>query len=187
MSDTQALLAQLTDKERAFAIAYASCLNGAKAARAAHYSEASIYVIASENLRKPKIRTAIDALMAETAMPPNEILARLTDQARGSMEDFLTVRGRGVALDLKKAADRGVLHLVKKYSKTKQGVSVELYSAYDAQVKLGEHERLWVQRSEITGKDGEPIEGRSRLIALLEKHAAAANPEQDQGDSSGVG
>ena len=43
-SDSYAL-APLTDKERAFVLAYVECLNGAKAARAAHYSERTIYTI----------------------------------------------------------------------------------------------------------------------------------------------
>jgi phage terminase small subunit len=154
MDDIEALLAELTDKERAFAVAYAACLNGAKAARAAHYSEASIYAIASENLRKPKIRAVIDALLGESVMPASETLARLTDHARGSMEDFLTVRGRGVTLDLKKATERGVLHLVKRYSKTKQGVSIELHDPQAALQLLGRHHKLFVDRTELTGKDG---------------------------------
>lgn len=86
------------------------------------------------------------------------------------MADFLTVKGRGVTLDLKKAAQADRLHLVKKYTKTKQGVTIELYDAQAALVKLGEHHRLFVQRQEITGKDGGPIDivdAREQLAAAL--------------------
>lgn len=189
-TDIDALLAPLTDKERAFVLAYVECLNGAKAARAAHYSESSIYTIASENLRKPHIRTAIDALLAERAMPAGEILARLTDHARGSLEDFLSVRGRGIALDLKKATDRGVLHLVKRYSKTKQGVTIELHDPQAALQLLGRHYRLFIDRTELTGKDGEPIEvsdARTRLLSILARRAADANEGGPDDDRQGSG
>lgn len=160
----------LTDKQRLFVEHYVACLNGTEAARRAGYAESGIRVQAHRLLTNANVRAEIDARMAELAMPPNEILARLTDYARGSMADFLSIKGRGVTLDLKKAAAAGQLHLIKKYSKTKQGVSVELYSAYDAQVKLGEHYRLWVQRQEVSGPGGGPIElsdARSQLAAAL--------------------
>lgn len=188
--DIDALLAPLTDKERAFVLAYVECLSGAKAARAAHYSERTIYTIASENLRKPHIRAAIDALMAERAMPAGEILARLSDHARGSLEDFLSVRGRGITLDLKKAAERGVLHLVKRYTKTKQGVTIELHDPQNALQLLGRHHRLFIDRTELTGKDGEPIEvsdARTRLLGILARRAADADESGADSDRPGSG
>lgn len=190
MADIDALLAPLTDKERAFVCAYAECLNATKAARTARYSEISARQIGSENLSKPYIRAAIDALLAERAMPAGEILARLTDHARGSIEDFLSVRGRGIALDLKKASDRGVLHLVKRYSKTKQGVTIELHDPQAALQLLGRHRKLFVDRTELTGKDGNPIEvsdARTRLLGILTRRAADADESGDGGDPRGSG
>lgn len=172
------VMTELTDKQQAFVLHYLVCLNGAEAARRAGYPAASARQIASENLSKPDIRAAIDAALADAAMPANEVLARLTEIARGSMEDLLTVRGRGVQLDLKGAKERGVLHLVKKYTKTKRGEAIELYGADAALIKLGEYHRLWVQRQELSGPNGAPIEiadARSRLLDKLTRRTADAD------------
>lgn len=171
-------MGDLTDKQRLFVEHYVVCLNGAEAARRAGYAAGSARQIASENLSKPDIRAAIDAKLAESAMQPAEILARLTDHARGSMGDFLVAHGRGVRLDLKRAADAGQLHLIKKYTKTKGGYSIELYDAHAALVKLGEHRRLWVQRQEVSGPHGGPIEvhdARSQLATALTSALAAGD------------
>lgn len=136
-------MAELTDKQQAFVDHYVACLNGAKAARLAGYAESGARVEAHRLLTNANIRAAIDARLADAAMPASEVLARLTDQARSSMGEFVGVRGRGLGLDLKAARERGVLHLVKKYSKTKQGETIELYDAQSALVQLGKHYGLW--------------------------------------------
>jgi phage terminase small subunit len=182
--DLDALLAALTDKERAFVLAYVECLNATKAAKLARYSETSARQIGSENLSKPHIRAALDALLDARAMPAGEILARLSDHARGSMEDFFSVRGRGITLDLKKAAERGVLHLIKRYSKTKQGVTIELHDPQAALQLLGRHYRLFIDRTELTGKDGDPIEvsdARATLADKLARRAGRPDAEPDPG------
>jgi len=184
--DIDALLAALTDKERAFVLAYVDCLNATKAAKLARYSETSARQIGSENLSKPHIRTAIDALLDARAMPAGEILARLSEYARGSMEDFFSVRGRGITLDLKKASERGVLHLIKRYSKTKQGVTIELHDPQAALQLLGRHYRLFIDRTELTGKDGDPIEVSDARAALADKLARrAGRPDAEPDPGSG--
>ncbi len=52
--------ARYTKKQRVFMIEYLKCLTGAKAARRAGYSRRCAHQQAYENLRKPKIRQAID-------------------------------------------------------------------------------------------------------------------------------
>ena len=177
-------MADLTDKQHAFIRHYLACLNGAEAARRAGYPAASARQIASENLSKPNIRAAIDEALAARAPSKEEIIDRLAEQATASMADFLTVKGRGVTLDLKKAAQADRLHLVKKYTKTKQGVTIELYDAQAALVKLGEHHRLFVQRQEITGKDGGPIDivdAREQLAAALAGLVTPSDAESASG------
>src|SRR5688572_3294631 len=102
----------LTDKRQAFVEHYVACLNGAEAARRAGFAASGARQEAHRLLTNADIRAAIDVKLAGSVMPPNEILARLTEQARGSVADFFTVRGRGLTLDLKKAADAGVLQLM---------------------------------------------------------------------------
>ncbi len=52
--------ARYTEKQRVFMIEYLKYWNGAKAARRAGYSRRCAHQQAYENLRKPKIRRAID-------------------------------------------------------------------------------------------------------------------------------
>lgn len=147
----------LTDKQRAFVSHYVACLNGAKAARLAGYAASGARQEAHRLLTNADIRAAIDAALAEAAMPASEVLARLTAQARGTMADVLRPRGRGYGIDFKAAEENGALDLVKKYTKTDRGVSVELYDAQAALALLGKHHKLFVERTEVTGKDGDPL------------------------------
>lgn len=170
----------LTDKQRAFVNHYVACLNATEAARRAGYQgNANVLgVTGHENLRKPNIRAAIDARLAECAIPPNEILTRLSEHARGSMADFVSVKGRGVTLDLKKAILADKLHLVKKFTKTKQGVTVELYDAQAALLTLAKHYGLltaedddWRRALESMGHNA------SDLFAQLVERLAPAPAE----------
>lgn len=231
-----AALAELKDKERKLVIEYLRDLHQHNAAIRAGYTPE----YASKILRNLKIRKAIDAGLALYAMPADEVLARLSMQARGSMADFLrvdeedvtltwsllsvptnddgtpnlggvmldlamqenvqptdrilhtaTVKRSSARLDLMEAGQRGLLGLVKKYAIDDKGkVSIELYDAQAAQALLGRHHKLFVDRTELTGKDGAPIEvndARSRLATILEKRAAAAAAESDTEPDSSAG
>jgi phage terminase small subunit len=106
----------LTPKQQAFALEYCLDFNGTAAARRAGYtgSPASLANIASQNLKKPHIRTAIDAHLQERAMSSAEVLHRLSEHARGSMQDFLSEDESGeVVIDLHKAYRRGALARVR--------------------------------------------------------------------------
>ena len=128
---------ELTNKQQAFIDAYLTCWNASEAARRAGYSADTAYSIGSENLRKPEIAEAIKARLAEKAMAADEVLARLGDQARSSMADFLSIGPRGaVKIDLKKAKEAGQLHLLHRYSKGKNGIAFELYDAQAALVQI---------------------------------------------------
>ena len=154
----------LTTKQRLFVEAYLSCLNATEAARRAGYSERTAYSIGWENLKKPEIAAAIQSGLAERAMPADEALARLADMARATADDFISIyesplqdvtgqpildkEGQPItryfpSLDLEKARERGMLHLVKKITYTAHGPSVELYDGQAALVKLGEYHRMF--------------------------------------------
>jgi phage terminase small subunit len=165
----------LTDKQQLFVEHYLACLNATEAAaRAGYQGKRNILAVTGhENLRNPKIRAAIDARMAELVMPADEVLFRLSEQASGSMADFMSLKGRGVGLDLKKATLADKLHLVKKYSKTKQGVSIELYDAHAAQSLLGKHHGLFVERHEHSWKDALKQQGHDP-DAIKQQLVAAA-------------
>lgn len=172
-------MSDLTDKQRLFVDHYLACLNGAEAARRAGYADSGARQEACRLLTNADIRATIDAALADAAMPASEVLARLTEQARASMEEFVTVRGRGVGLDLKAAKARGVLHLVKKYSKTKQGVTIELYDAQAALALLAKHHGLLVERHEHSGPGGAPLTPPIREVVIARP---ATNDDAPVGD-----
>jgi len=80
-------------KERAFVIEFVLCRNGTQAAIKAKYSKKSATAIASELLRKPSIRAAIEKLEAEIASPKimniRERQERLSEIGRGRLTDFV--------------------------------------------------------------------------------------------------
>lgn len=58
---------KLTPRQRLFVDEYVLCNNASEAARRAGYSERTAGAIATENLQKPAIRQAIDALRSDNA------------------------------------------------------------------------------------------------------------------------
>lgn len=183
-------MAELTDRQQAFVDHYVVCLNGAEAARRAGYAASGARQEAHRLLTNADIRGAIDARLAESAMAAGEVLGRLTEHARSTMTDFLSVKGRGVALDLKKAAMADRLHLVKKYSKTKQGVSIELYDAQAALALMAKHHGLLVERHEHTWKDELKQQGhdpdaiKQQLITAAIAALSSADRRDDAGGDS---
>jgi phage terminase small subunit len=135
----------LSNKQRAFVEAYlANGFNATKAAIAAGYSEKTAYSIGSENLRKPEISEAVKQRLAELTMSADEALMRLSQQARGTMEDFLDDNRSTIDLA---AADRAAqLHLIKKFThhigEKHETVSIELYDAQAAQLAILKEQHL---------------------------------------------
>jgi phage terminase small subunit len=194
----------LTGKQKAFIDHYlANGFNATKAALAAGYSEKTAYSIGQQNLKKVEITEAIKQAFADRAMPGNEVLVRLAEHARGTMEDFLyigmeeitlnrtitvqskddqelgpvletveeveTVQRPIARIDLQQAALRGKLHLVKKYSLTDKGVSVELYDAQTALGQIGRHHGLFVDKTALTDPTGTREYADSTLDAIKER------------------
>lgn len=153
----------LTGKQNAFVQAYVLYMNATHAARVAGYAGDynTLGVVGYENLRKPKIRAAIDALLeAQGAMPRNEVLAHLTDIARGDIADALNETG---GVDMLEAIRRGKSHLVKRV-KTKTTIidsgdddnreihetEIEMYSREVALDRLGKFYGLFTDKSEVS-------------------------------------
>lgn len=105
---------RLTVKQQRFVDEYVICLNGTEAARRAGYSgdDATLAVVASKLLRIANVANAISAKLAEQTMPRSEVLAQITDIARGDIADVVNAFG---ATDLDEAKRRGKTHLIKKH------------------------------------------------------------------------
>ena len=86
----------LTGKQRLFVREYSKCLNATEAAKRAGYSEKTAASIGHENLRKPKIVTAIQVAMEELYDAGGEVtqdmvVAGLLKEARYSRSDSARV------------------------------------------------------------------------------------------------
>lgn len=139
----------LTDKEKLFIDEYLICWNASEAARRAGYKDPG--QAGYENKKKQEIQDVIKARLAEKAMEADEVLARLADIARVDMSDFISPSGRGYRIDLKKAASAGKLHLLKKFSKGRKGVEIELPDFLAALEKIGRHHGLFKDVHEVNG------------------------------------
>jgi hypothetical protein len=137
----------LTDKQKAWLNSYLVCWNGAQAARDAGYE--CVYQSAHDNLINPKISQAISNRLRGQAMSADEVLNRLGEQARSDIGAFL---GKGGILDLDAAKEKGITHLIKSISWSKQGVRIELYSAQEALDKIGKAHGLFKDVHEQQGK-----------------------------------
>jgi phage terminase small subunit len=177
----------LTDKEWLFVLLYTgNGFNGTQAAIDAGYSDRSARSIASENLKKPDIRRAVDERLNEMALGASQILAGLADHANASMEDFIDIDAKGKpALNLNKAKARGKLHLIKKLSYDRNGrPQIELFDSLSPKVQLGRHHGLFVERHEHTGKNGGPIqhsleEWKAKAKQQLEQVQALEDDESE--------
>jgi phage terminase small subunit len=130
-----------TGLQSAFIDFYVLTMNGSKAARLAGYkgNDATLAVVAYENLRKPYIRAEIDRRFRARSMGADEVLARLGDIARIDMSEFVSIKHGIPFLDLEKAETANRLHLLKKFKTTKQGIEIELYDAQSALETIGKH------------------------------------------------
>ena len=142
---------RLTGKQRRFISFYLELWNGTEAASRAGYkgNRETLAAVAGENLRKPTIRAAIEKRLEAEAMGANEVLRRLSDQARGNLADFIDTDVPGGILDMDVVAAKG--YLLKKLSWTKAGLQIELYDSQAALDKLGKAHGLFVDRVKHTG------------------------------------
>jgi phage terminase small subunit len=150
----------LTGKQQAFVDEYLKTRNATQAALEAGYSPKSACAIGWENLRKPEIGEAIRQRLDENAMLANEVIAILSEQARGDMSDFVSfVPGVKLPmLDLKKAHEAGKFRLIKKLKYTADGgIEFELYDAQAASVQLGKLHKLFTDKQEVSGPEGGPV------------------------------
>ncbi len=150
----------LTLKQLKFVDAYLGKANGnaTEAARIAGYAVPRQQ--GHENLTKPDISAEIARRYAERCPSPDEVLARLGDHARGSLEPFVSQSGDRVCVDITTEAAASKLHLVKKLkTKERSGgrgddrwteteTEIELHDPQAALVHLGRHYKLFTDKTE---------------------------------------
>lgn len=171
-----------TNRQKVFVERYTTHWNGARAAREAGYSSKTAKEMAYENLTKPHIRVAIEAKLKEKAMTSDEVLARLAEIGRGTLDTFLVVGDDGfAALDFSGDAQDQV-HLIKKIRSKRtrragtdekgkpfpwedENVEIELHDPQRALELLGKHHKLFNDKLEVEHRLD--VEGLDDVLELV--------------------
>jgi phage terminase small subunit len=125
---------------------------------------------------KPNVRAEINRRLEVAKMSSQEVLARLSEHAAGTVEYFLGDDGKSIDLTTENAKDK--LHLIRKLrvegARYREGevvqdpqTEIELHDAQAALEKLGRHYGLFIDKS----ADGEQIyrEHMARFFDAIEK------------------
>jgi phage terminase small subunit len=177
-------MARLTNRQRIFIEEYLTCWNASEAARRAGFT-GDANTVGPRLLANVGIKAAVEARIQEKAMTADEVLIRLAEMARANPNDFIEQEpkafyahiGEGEEIEPRFIESAGIKwdemkrrgHLVKKLSFNQYGPVMEFYDAQNALQLIGKHLQLFVDRTEITGKDGGPIEVSPILDKALKK------------------
>lgn len=156
-------------KEKLFVFHYLTDaeFNGSAAAKLAKYkagSDLSFRVIASNLLKKPKIKAAINVTFEALTMPKFEVLYRIGRIAAGDLNDLLDDAGN---FSIEAARERGTTHLLKKVSITRSRREVkrtEVDTPDDAPAEF-------IESSIIDETIKFEIDDRLKALELLGKHS----------------
>lgn len=159
----------LTSRRKRFIEAYLVCWNGAEAARRAGYSHRHSRKQASYLLTVPEVRAEIERRLEEAAMGANEVLAKLTDQARLDLGPYVTQDGKRLALDWDKLKEAGLTHLVKSITPTSYGMRIEFHDAQMALIQLGRMYGLFKDR-QVKELDPETVSAMQQFAAVVTKY-----------------
>jgi phage terminase small subunit len=144
---------KLTPKQKAFAREYVKDGNGTQAAIKAGYSKNAAQEIAYENLRKPQIKEVIEAkqaILAEKAQVSAEFV----------INNFLEILNFNKQVEEFTQGDGENVRVKKKM--------IDAQAALKASELLGKHLGLFVEKLQVTGKDGKdliPIDERKTNLA----------------------
>lgn len=204
---TQSAYEKLNNKQRAFVDFYLSSnFNATRAARIVGYAQP--HSQGPRLLENVGIQSAISERMSQVAMEADEVLRRLANYARFDVSEFVRVpvyaptslederdtigeddpiadsKSRSVEpyVDVLKLIEAGQGYAIKTIKITPNGANIEFHDPVSALEKIGKHHKLFVERQEVTGKDGKPIEiddvglsddeRASRVIAILDRARA---------------
>lgn len=137
----------LTDKQLLFINAYIETLNATKAAIAAGYSQKTARSQGARLLTNVDIREAVDKVLRENAMSAGEVLARLTDQARIDLSDYMDAFGE---VDIVRLREDGKAQWIKGVKHTRNGINIEFHDRYAALVELGRYHTLFTDKTDLT-------------------------------------
>jgi phage terminase small subunit len=178
----------LDDKERLFVEGYLQTLNKRQAAEYAGYTESTAKRFAFEIFKRPHVREAIEHLLrtrtgATKAWLVDKLVAiidtDLADVADWDESGGLIFKASGELTAEQKVA---VSEIVEERTKLGKTLKVRLYDKLSAMAHLAKLLNLLVDRQEISGPNGGPVEvidHRARIMDRLNAIAKRQAPDSD--------
>ena len=121
---------------------YLRSWNATEAAKKAGYSERTAYSQGPRLLKNVEVELEIQRRLKEMEMQTDEVLVRLTEQARNLGASYLTTTFWHI--DLARLIQDGKQHLIKKLDyDSRSNIIVEFYDAQHALELIGKHHKLF--------------------------------------------
>jgi phage terminase small subunit len=190
----------LDPKQVAFCEAYLRTFNKSEAYRISHpgCQVQTSWTNGERALRNEKVQAYIAKRLKQMVMSADEVLARLSDHARGSLEHFLDINDEGFAgINLAGDDAKSNLHLLKKIKTVRtrrtvgrgpdaepwedERVEIEIHDPQRALEQLGKYHNLFAEKDE----DGNPItdeERIARVMAILDDARARRDGQTPAGN-----
>jgi phage terminase small subunit len=139
--------------------------NGTRAAIEAGYSAKCAYAEASRLLRIAEVAEAIADYWRERAMSPEEVIGRLSEQAKNEAAAYIRHNDEGEAyLDTERMIADGKQHLIAGLKRDARGnLMIELFDAQEALVHVGRSMQLFGDSNRMNA-----VVGVKRLIGVSE-------------------
>lgn len=150
---------ELTPKQKRFVDEYLIDLNATQAAIRAGYSAKTAYSIGEENLKKPEIKAAVDEAITKradkTGIDQEYVInmIRTTIERCAQAEPVVDLFGRPIMVE----TPTGDVAAAYKFKEMAVLKGLEL---------LGKHLGLFIDKHELTGKNGQPL-GQTSGVLLV--------------------
>ena len=157
---------KLTAKQEAFVDAYIETGNATEAAKRAGYSEKTAGAVGAENLKKPKIKQAIEARQAEIHSERTadmaEIMEFLTSAMRGELTDEnVVVEGAGDGISKARIIETRIS------SRDRLNAAQQLLKRFPRQMDVAEQEaRIKKLEADLKAMGDEQATGVKRVVIV---------------------
>lgn len=147
----------MTGMQALFVEEYLRCWSAREAAKRAGYKDPDNQ--GYRNLRLPYIQKAIKARMRAFQMETDEVMMRLTQQARNDLGDYLILSEDGKKFEVDWVRLKEAGHLVKKISYSQKGQPViEFHDSQRALEIIARAKGMFVDRQEVKVGELNPVQ-----------------------------
>lgn len=110
-------------------------------------------------------------------MSANEVLARFSEIARFDPSEFINTEHGKPFVDVKALIAAGKGHMITElYYDASGNQRVKFKDGQSALVKLGDANRLFINRTEVTGADGGPVKHAIETIEVVKDYSDDSEP-----------